>query len=240
MTWMKPWMHCRSLGEEAGESSYRCSPVVQAVVRAKNNKWREVLSMLRSNIEDHLETDEAENLKIGIEAARPFVVYGEAIRPNLPQIYANSYFLQQLTAYYTTSGDLRSAYELSEERNTLLKELLEAEPDNAEIKNSLAISYEKLGSTHSSLGNLSKALEFFEQYNTLKKELHGAYPANVGFKNGLAISYVKLGEVAQSPDRKRTEYQKAEQLWIELTEAFPDYAQFQQFLGIIRERLEEL
>jgi len=62
-------------------------------------------------------------------------------------------------------------------------------------------------------------------------------PDNVEFKNGLAISHVKLGEVAPEASEKQAHYQKAEQLWIELTEAFPEYAQFQSFLGIIREQL---
>ncbi|MFT4687363.1 MAG: hypothetical protein ACI94D_002327, partial [Neolewinella sp.] len=71
-------------------------------------------------------------------------------------------------------------------------------------------------------------------------ELHQESPDNVGFKNGLAISYVKLGEVAQEAAEKQAYYQKAEQLWIELTAAFPEYAQFQRFLGGIRERLATL
>jgi hypothetical protein len=53
----------------------------------------------------------------------------------------------------------------------------------------------------------------------------------------LPSSYVKLGEVALEASEKQAHYRKAEQLWIELTEAFPEYAQFQSFLGIIRERL---
>jgi tetratricopeptide (TPR) repeat protein len=119
-------------------------------------------------------------------------------------------------------------------------ELHAAYPDNIGFKNGLAISCSKLGETHSSLGNLAKALEFFEIQTKLFEELHRAYPDNVGFKNGLAISYVKLGEVAEEPSQKRTHYQKAEQLWVELTEAFPDYAEFQRFLGLIRERLADL
>jgi hypothetical protein len=54
---------------------------------------------------------------------------------------------------------------------------------------------------------------------------------------GLPISYVKLGEVAPETAEKQAHYQKARQLRIEFTEAFPEYAQFQSFLGIIRERL---
>ena len=67
------------------------------------------------------------------------------------------------------------------------------------FKNGLAISYSKLGETHTALGNLTLALTFFEDETTLFKELHEAYPQNVSFKNGLAISYYQLG--AFSRDR---------------------------------------
>jgi tetratricopeptide (TPR) repeat protein len=63
------------------------------------------------------------------------------------------------------------------------------------FKNGLAISYEKLGSTHTALGNLNKALTFFETETELFKELYDSYPTNVNFKNGLAISYAKLGSI---------------------------------------------
>ncbi|MDX1909830.1 MAG: hypothetical protein SF053_22525, partial [Bacteroidia bacterium] len=60
------------------------------------------------------------------------------------------------------------------------------------FKNGLAISYEKLGSTHSNLGNLPQALNLFEQYNQLSKELHEAYPENVDFQANFAESLAVL------------------------------------------------
>ncbi|MCB9354185.1 MAG: hypothetical protein H6575_06430 [Lewinellaceae bacterium] len=51
----------------------------------------------------------------------------------------------------------------------MTKELYESYPQHVGFKDGLAISYSKLGSTHSALGNLEKALQFFEQYNQLEK-----------------------------------------------------------------------
>jgi tetratricopeptide (TPR) repeat protein len=62
-----------------------------------------------------------------------------------------------------------------------------------EFKNVLAVSYSKLGETHTSLGNLDKAFGFYEDYNRLEKELSAANPNNVKFKNNLATSYQYLG-----------------------------------------------
>ncbi|MEM6770022.1 MAG: tetratricopeptide repeat protein, partial [Bacteroidota bacterium] len=142
--------------------------------------------------------------------------------------------------FYTASGDIRTALLLIQERKQLLEALLLVDPTNKDFKGSLAISFSKLGSTHSSLGNLDKALEYFELDIALSKELYEAYPDQINFKNNLAISYRQLGEVALDPAVKREYYQKAEQLWVELTEAFPAYAEFQQNLGVIRKRLAEL
>ena len=72
--------------------------------------------------------------------------------------------------------------------------LYNACPSNVSLKNGLAISYEKLGSTHAAQGNLKLALEYFEKRSQLGKELYEAYPSNVSFKNGLAVSIVKLGD----------------------------------------------
>ncbi|MEZ4826584.1 MAG: tetratricopeptide repeat protein [Bacteroidia bacterium] len=69
------------------------------------------------------------------------------------------------------------------------------------FKNGLAISYEKLGETHTALGQLDRALAFFEKDLQISKELYEAYPNHVSFKNGLAISYEKI---RRDPHRTRT------------------------------------
>ncbi|MEZ4826583.1 MAG: hypothetical protein R3C61_09870 [Bacteroidia bacterium] len=46
---------------------------------------------------------------------------------------------------------------------------IEAYPNNVSFKNGLAISYEKLGETHTALGQLDRARAFFEQYHQAGK-----------------------------------------------------------------------
>jgi tetratricopeptide (TPR) repeat protein len=225
---------------EESESSYRCSPVVQAVVRDKNGEWRSILPLLQSEIDDHLASDQSGNLKIGIKAARPFVTYGEAIAPFLPRKRQNLFFYQQLMHFYNSSGDLRASMNWGQEMNSLAKDLLKDDPDNRNLKNGLAISYVKLGETQASLGQLTKALEFFDLDIELSKELHRDFPDNVGFKNGLAISYEKLGETQASLGQltKALEFFDIQtNLFEELHRDFPDNVEFKNGLAASYEKL---
>jgi tetratricopeptide (TPR) repeat protein len=126
----------------------------------------------------------------------------------------------------------------------LSKELFEAYPNHVEFKNGLAISYSKLGSTHTSLGNLDKALKYYEDYFKLSKELFEAYPNHVAFKNGLAISYYKLGAFSRDnlkDNKKALDYfQKAEKIWIELVRDAPQYSDFKRFLKILQKEMADL
>ncbi|HRD83458.1 MAG TPA: tetratricopeptide repeat protein, partial [Saprospiraceae bacterium] len=116
-----------------------------------------------------------------------------------------------------------------EQMSHLFKELHEAFPQNVDFKNGLAISYSKLGETHSALGDLRQALGYFEDYNRLKKELYEAFPQNVGFKNGLAISYSRLGGThsALGDLQQALKYcEDSNRLGKELYEAFPENVDF--------------
>ncbi len=99
----------------------------------------------------------------------------------------------------------------------------------------MAISYSKLGDTHSSLGNLQKALEFFELRSELGKQLYESYPSNVSFKNGLAISYEKLGETHSSLGnlQKALEFFEDETVLFEqLYESYPSNVSFKFGLAV--------
>jgi tetratricopeptide (TPR) repeat protein len=112
-----------------------------------------------------------------------------------------------------------------------------------EFKNGLAISYSKLGETHTSLGNLDKALELYNDEVKLFEELYAANPNNVAFKNGLAISYYQLGRFYQDKkhDKKqaRIYFEECQTLWTELATSFPSYVEFQKNLEWVQDRLSE-
>jgi len=111
-----------------------------------------------------------------------------------------------------------------------------------EDKPNIAISYEKLGQTHSSLGNLDKALTFFQDETKLFEELYHAYPNNVSFKNGLAISYSKLGDTHSALgnlDNALTFFQDQTKLFEELYHAYPNNVSFKNSLAISYYKLGE-
>ncbi|MBK7441321.1 MAG: tetratricopeptide repeat protein [Bacteroidetes bacterium] len=121
---------------------------------------------------------------------------------------------------------------------------MSSKPNNVSFKNGLAISYEKLGATHSSLGNLAKALEFFEKDIELTKELYALQPNNVSFKNGLAVSFVKLGsfheDKLEDTNTAINYYKQSELLWTELVSDFPKYPEFKSNLQWIKKKLASL
>jgi len=199
---------------------------------------------------------------------------------------------ERLGSTYSNLGHMDKALTLLEMRSKLAKQLHEANPQSAELKNSLAISYQKLGETHTLLDNLAKALNFFEQYNKLEQQLHETYPQNVEFKSNLAVSYAKLGNThtylnnldratnyfeaskmlfkqlyeahsqnvslknglavsygklgifykSKLKDNQKAKIylQKAYDLWKELTDGYPSYAEFQKNFKNIKEQLENL
>ncbi|MEZ4826582.1 MAG: hypothetical protein R3C61_09865 [Bacteroidia bacterium] len=110
------------------------------------------------------------------------------------------------------------------------------------FKNGLAISYAKLGETHTALGQLDRARAFFEDETQLFEQLYEAYPNNVEFKNNLAISYVKLASFYLDNDMlKAKDYlETAEKHFVGLHHISPQNAQFKQYLDIVQQVLEQL
>jgi len=140
-------------------------------------------------------------------------------------------------------GNLQLALEFFEKRKELGEQLYHEFPTNVNFKNGLAISYSKLGQTNQKLGNLQLALEFFEKDLELQEQLYHEFPTNVNFKNGLAISYEKLGsyfKTIKDIEKAKNYYLKARNHYVELTEKFSNYAEFQRNLNWVENQLKQL
>ncbi|MBN8589035.1 MAG: tetratricopeptide repeat protein [Rhodothermia bacterium] len=125
-------------------------------------------------------------------------------------------------------GDIQEALNVFEKAKTLAQQVLRD-------KHLIAISYEKLGETHTALGDLKQALKYFELETNLFIELYDAFPNNVSFKNGLAISYSKLGETHSAlGDLKQalTYFELDADLSKELYDTFPNNVRFKNGLAI--------
>jgi tetratricopeptide (TPR) repeat protein len=176
--------------------AFKCSPVIQEVVRVKNENLLEDCRGLVTALIVKLkyEGDIGHLLNATYPEAVLWARWATAI-VNLPWDVDNSISIlcECLGYYHKTIGSLNQALTFFETQNWLCHKLYTTYPENVGFKNGLAISYSKLGEIHSDLGNLGIALTFFKQFNDLEKELQGTFPQNVEFKSGLAVSYSKLG-----------------------------------------------
>jgi len=124
------------------------------------------------------------------------------------------------------------------------KELHDSHPNNVVFKKSLAISYEKLGVTHTSLGNLNKALKFFEDETDLFEELYESNPSNVKIKNGLAVSYILLGALyvneLNNANKGIDFLNKAKVIYKELVDKHPQYTDFKNNYNWVIKKIESI
>ncbi|PIY08407.1 MAG: hypothetical protein COZ18_12480, partial [Flexibacter sp. CG_4_10_14_3_um_filter_32_15] len=77
----------------------------------------------------------------------------------------------------------------------------------------------------------------------LQEQLYHEFPTNVNFKNGLAISYEKLGsyfKTIKDIEKAKNYYLKARNHYVELTEKFSNYAEFQRNLNWVENQLKQL
>jgi tetratricopeptide (TPR) repeat protein len=148
-----------------------------------------------------------------------------------------------IASIYMEKGQPDDALQYFIEYNDLFRQLFDKNPDNENIKTSLAISYSKLGDVYQELGKHDEALHFFEQECELFSQLHVANPKSTNVKNGLAISYSKIGSAYQNIG----EYNKAIhyiemdlKLTKELNEADKSNRNVKNALSVSYERLGDI
>ena len=93
-------------------------------------------------------------------------------------------------------GDLKAAREYFEKSLKLREQLARQDPDNAQARRNLSISYEKLGTVSMQVGDLKAAREYFEKGLKLMEQLARQDPDSAGARRDLSVSYDKLGNVS--------------------------------------------
>ncbi len=235
---LKGWLEV-----DTDNTSYKCSPVIQEIVKAKeaDSLYTYNQPLIRALIH-YLDSDQGGNLKnSNYDLAQEFCHYGQHSGANITQVNTDiAQLFLCIGNYFTLTGNLLDALKASDKSLSLFKQLIVSDPDNPDYKNGLAISYEKLGSTHTALGNLKQALAFFELRSTFGEELYQAYPNNVSFKNGLAISYSKLGDTHTALGNLKQAlafFEKDLVLTEELYQAYPNNVSFKNGLAISYSKL---
>jgi hypothetical protein len=117
-------------------------------------------------------------------------------------------FLRKTRRYAHGNGQFAQGLDF-EERSRLEKELHAAYPENVSFKNGLAISYSKLGETHTAMGNLPKALTLKNCPSYLKNLTLRIARENVDFRKRFGDSCSNLGRLYRY---EMNESEKAETL----------------------------
>jgi tetratricopeptide (TPR) repeat protein len=220
-----------------GDKTFKCSPVVQQVVRGQNvDDGYQGLLMERLNhlLEyqfgtGHLINSDYQNAALYSRLAEHLLKWVEKPSRSASALY------ERTGRYYETIGDLIKALMFYQEKPIIIAKLLKKDPSSPDHKNDLSISYSKLGNTYRTNGDLNKALEFNEQATTLLEQLHTAHPQRIEFMNNLAISYSKLGNTYYAKshlDKALDFFKKFAELSKQIHQDHPQHIGFKNVLAV--------
>ena len=221
------------------DNTFKCSPVIQEITRKKNGNLRADCQGLISTLIEKLdrETLHEDNYQQASLMAR----FGESVLQKLTTADWNLHVLcDAMGFYYQQVGNIEQAQAIYDKGHSLLRQLLEVDPENPGLLASLAITLSWQGTIHADLGNLNQALQCYLERSRLSKELHDSFPDNAEFKDGLAISYERLGTTLTdlgNLEQALQYYQDYCALENELHDSYPNNVEYKNGLAISYERL---
>jgi tetratricopeptide (TPR) repeat protein len=213
-------------------TTYRISPVVQKILLHRNadRLWTLGQSLVTKLLKV-FETDG--HFSKNISTAAPFadLVFDLVDNLNTGNEYLAVLF-DKLWVYYHNMGNFTQAMNTAEK----LRQVCE----KYDYKLGLAISYSKLGLTHTSLNNLDKALTSYEEFYILIKELYQSNQSNLDIKTHLAVSMSRLGKTylnLGNLEKALSFFEDFNSLYTELNEAYPNNAEIKNGLAISYSKL---
>lgn len=171
--------------------SYKCSPVIQEIVKNKNQKLNENCKILIDTLINKLEYDANSGhlIHISFKEASLFVRYAESIVRDVSiRNYNIGFLFDCMGNYFKTTGELPKALQYYTQYNQLREELFKAYPENVGYKNGLAVSYSKLGSLYrDQLKDNNVAIINFKKAEKLWFELVKKAQGYKEFENNLTL-----------------------------------------------------
>jgi len=231
------------LDENVEGDAFRVNPVVQEVVRVKNEELLEDCRSLIDGLNEKLDYQPGIGhlLNVSYEEAAVFAKLGESvIHVALPIDRGIANLCRCLGKFHETTGDLNQALYLFEKYQALVNKLVEANPQAETYRNDQGLAFEHLGDAFVSLGDLQKALLYFAQYSQIEKELSTSFPQEETYKNNLAISYEKLGQTHSTLSNLQQAlsfFEQYNELEKELYSDYPQNIRFKNGLAISYEKL---
>ncbi|MBT9096386.1 tetratricopeptide repeat protein [Methylovulum psychrotolerans] len=226
-----------------GISHYKTSPVVQEITRHKNaERLPGYCAGLVAKLINKLayENGSGHLLNASYTDAAVYCRHTETVTAGLPGNYNLGLLHEHIGRYHLTTGNLDKALRAFTDEHTVMAALHQREPDNLDVKNSLAIASQYLGYTHTTLGNLQQALRWYEELHCLAQELHATAPGHLDFKNGLAVAcqylgntHTTLGDLQQALRWREEDYRLSQ----ELHATAPDHLGFKDGLAVACQKL---
>ena len=217
--------------DESGDSpTVKISPVVQAVVLAKNaERLFADCQTLTTSLTTKFET-------LNHTQAYPYAELTRYLLTTLTvEVFQIAYLSSTLADFYKETGDLDAALLLIEKAADLYSKL------GYQENYSICLGY--LGDIHQALGKFGDALGYFEKVATLFEQLYKNDSHSESLKKGLAISYSKLGDIHQALGKFEdalSYFEKEVALFEQLYESNSHSESLKNGMAISYERLGEI
>ena len=179
------------------QNEFKVSPVIQEITKKKNIELTEDCEPLINRLIDILEYYPGiGHLKnINYYEADIYVQYAENIYNTIKDGNDRIAILSERVGnYYLSIGNVKKALSYFKNYYQFTKGLFDQHPDNLQLKNWLAISYNKLIEVYNAMGDTTKIIEYSVENLKLTEQLCQEEPHNVSFKIRLANSYSQLSE----------------------------------------------
>ena len=232
--------------EEGG--SFRCSPVVQEVVRARRKDWVETIRPVCTVLNEQFVVQAGIHFRdYSLEEITPFANYIASITAHLNAHNDDTLELyRSLGNYYFCAGNFRSAFKAFRERGVLASKLFSVYPEELYWLEMQRTAYSDCGKTAIHLGDREQSIEAYEREVKLIDQLHDREYTDEDSANfAKAIAYFNLGDVylyATPVDlpAARKIYEDSYDLADNLYRSLPENRQVLEVYAIVHERLGDV
>ena len=170
-------------------ADFKASPVVQEITRQKNRQHlRQDCQSLIDSLINKLEYQPGTKhfLNADYHQAALFARLSESVVGRIDGADHNLAVLnERLGSYHGTTGNLDRALVFFEDYRQLTKQLHQADPGNANFKNSLAIAFIKMAAVFEQLKNQEQSAAHYLAAKQLLEQLVAAFPRHVKFQKNL-------------------------------------------------------
>lgn len=216
------------------QKTFKCSPVIQSIVREKNHNLRLDCQELVEALKNNMRTAWEEYYQ-NHEQAILFNRYATSLLVFFKEADNDLAILNdKIGCFYETSGNLILALEYFNQFYRIETSLATANPDNLYFTKGLAVAAERLGDIYSSLGEFDKALEYFREYESLGSKLSQIDTENVDYISMLSIAYAWLGQTylaLNDLDSSLSFFERYNALCLMLTEKDPNNSGYKNRLS---------